>query len=130
VSWFFINILVLIISLRYSQSQYESIEVKRRGSHFAYLIYMEYIFILSCLTLFNLNHTATVALNAAKNNNNNNKEIVRASRPMSYISLRYYSSSVSRTQNNNVLPSSVGKFLTISDPSGRSPGLVEESLHA
>lgn len=91
---------------------------------------MEYIFILSCLTLFNLNHTATVALNVAKNNNNNNKEVVRASRPMSYISLRYYSSSVSRTQNNNVLPSSVGKFLTTSDPCGRSPGLVEESLHA
>jgi hypothetical protein len=91
---------------------------------------MDYIFILSRLTLFSLSHTATVALNAAKNNNNNNKEIVRASRPMSYISPRYYSSSVSRTQNNNVLPSSVGKFLTISDPCRRSPGLVEESLHA
>lgn len=90
-------------------------------------MYMDYIFILSRLTLFSLSHTATVAFNAAKNNNNNNKEIVRASRPMSYISPRYYSSAVSRTQNNNVLPSSVGKFSTISDPCG---GLVEESLHA
>jgi len=111
------------ISLRYSQFQHESIGVKRRGSHLVYLIYMDYIFIISRLTLFSLSHKSTVAFNAAKNNNNNNKEIVRASRPMSYISPRYYSSSVSRTHNNNVLPSSVNKFSTISDP------LVEESLH-
>jgi hypothetical protein len=88
---------------------------------------MDYIFILSHLTLFSLSHTATVAFNAAKNNNNNNKEIVRASHPMGYIGARYYSSSVSRTQNNNVLPSSVGKFSNISDPCER---FGEESLHA
>lgn len=112
------------ISLRYSQFQYESIGVKRRGSHFVYLIYMDYIFIISRLTFFNLSHKSTVAFKAAKNNNNNNKEIVRASRTMSYISPRYYSSSVSRAHNNNVLSSSVNKLSTISDP------LVEESLHA
>ena len=126
-SWFFINILVLIISLRYSQSQYKSIEVKRRGSHYAHLIYMDYIFILSRLTLFSLSHIATVPFNVAKNHNNNNKEIVRASHPMGYIGARYYSSSVSRTQNNNVLPSSVGKFSNISDSRER---FGEESLHA
>lgn len=88
---------------------------------------MDYIFILSRLTLFSLSHTATVAFNTANNNyNNNNKEIVRDARTMSYISPRYYSSWLSRTQNNNVLPS-VGKFSTISDSCG---GLVEESLHA
>jgi len=110
------------ISLRYSQFQYESIEVKRRGSHFAYLIYMDYIYILSRLTLFNLSHLATASINTA-NNNNNHQEIVRTSRPMSYTSLRYLSSS---SQNNNVLPSVV----KISTNTEAHEGLVEESLHS
>ena len=119
---------------------------------------MDYIFILYHLILFSLSHTTTVAFNAgaAKNNNNNNKEIVRSYRPMGYIGLRYYSSSVSRKQNNNVLPYSVGKFSTVSafrcasasypkdtglacarpeagggftPPRAGRAGLVEESLH-
>lgn len=112
-----------------------SIEEKRRGSHFVYLIYMNYNLILSHLALFSPSHTATVAFNMAKNNNNNNnKEIVRASRTTSSgcISLKHYYPWVSRTQNTNVLPS-ISKFSTISDPCSnllRRSGLVEESLHA
>lgn len=111
-----------MISLRYSQARYENIGVNRRGSHFASLIYMDYIYTLFNLILFNFSHLATAAINTA-NNNNNQKKIVRTARPMGYISLRYLSSS---SQNNNVLPS-VGK---ISTNTGAHEELVEESLHS
>jgi hypothetical protein len=83
---------------------------------------MDYIYVLFNLILFNFSHLATAAINTA-NNNNNQKKIVRTARPMSYISLRYLSSS---SQNNNVLPS-VGK---ISTNTGAHEELVEESLHS
>lgn len=83
---------------------------------------MDYIYILSRLTLFNLSHLATAAINTA-NNNNNHQEIVRTSRPMSHKSLRYLSSS---SQNNNVLPLA-GKISTNTEA---HEGLAEESLHS